>query len=112
MGCLSEYTGVWNYPNTVLGDSVNPVKLLLKDKESGVVIIPDKAVFTLTDAKGKVIVNTQLNVDYNSGEVVIDGLSGDDTNKMGGGLFKYFVKYYLPEDIERTYLTGSLRVTQ
>lgn len=106
-----SYTAHWDMKDTKRGDTIKGFALTLSKLIGGDVIIPTSVCCQIR-GKGDSLVYSYPVVIQPSGRLVFPRIEPEITREMSAGVYKYDVEFTLPDGEVRTYLSGSLRITE
>lgn len=104
---MTAYTGKHTRPTYKRGDTVGGMSIVVKDRVSGIPVIPATARSKLLRL-GREVYSFTVDIDDDTGEVFISSIPADVTATLAVGNYSYDVEYTLVDGRVVTYLEGSL----
>ena len=116
-GCfMSSYTATWNMKGATQGDTISPFAVILKTgkvgiQEEGTPIIPTNVCCQIRDERNHVV-HSYNPVYTDFGRIVFPPIPPEVSRRFRPGVYRYDVEFTLPNGNIRTYLKGTLRISE
>ena len=108
-----DYSGQYNRRGIYRGDTLKPLTILVEtDAQPPVPIVPVAVCAQLRNDRGKLVHTFATVINAVTGEVTIDGVPSMVTRGWRVGQYVYDVQYMLADGTVRTYLHGTLTISE
>ena len=104
----TNYTAIYDRKPIYRGDTLNPMRLTLVDRESGETVVPTSLCVQIRSSFGKLLADVGWHIE--GGKVVVEAVPPETTRTFPVGVHKYDVEYTLPNGVVRTYVSGSIEI--
>lgn len=104
----TNYTAIYNRKPIYRGDTLNPMRLTLVDKDSDEAIVPTSLCVQIRSLQGKLLADVGWHVE--GSKVVVEAVPPETTRTFPVGVHRYDVEYTLPNGVVRTYVSGSIEI--
>lgn len=104
----TNYTAIYNRKPIYRGDTLDPMRLTLVDKDLDEAIVPTSLCVQIRSSYGKLLADVGWRVEGD--KVVIEAVPPEITRTFPVGKHKYDVEYTLPNGVVRTYVSGSIEI--
>lgn len=104
----TNYTAIYNRKPIYRGDTLNPMRLTLVDKDLEEAIVPTSLCVQIRSSYGKLLADVGWYVEGD--KVVIEAVPPETTRTFPVGVHRYDVEYTLPNGVVRTYVSGSIEI--
>lgn len=100
----------WDMGDYYRGDTIPSFSITIKDKESGVPIIPESVCTQIRNGAGSLVHEYSPEIDIETGKIVMGDISSTITSTFKPARYIFDVQYTTSDEVVTTYLKGSLTI--